>query len=145
MLLQPEKQDFIRVMTKEVEAHEAINHWTLIKKSKVNNKHKNKYGNLKTILSIWNFKRKRLPGGRSTKQKSRICSQGGMKQWVVNHWETYDPVVKWIIVRSLLGIEIIHELITRSVKFVPDFTQADLDMDVFMELTLGIGVDRNRG
>ena len=32
MLLQPEKQDFIRVMTKEVEAHEAINHWTLIKK-----------------------------------------------------------------------------------------------------------------
>ena len=38
-------------MIKEVEAHEAINHLTLIKKSDVKNKHKNKDRNLKTVLS----------------------------------------------------------------------------------------------
>ena len=50
MLLQPDKSYFIIAMIKEVESHEAINHWTLMKNSKVNNKHKNKDGKLKTIL-----------------------------------------------------------------------------------------------
>ena len=53
MLLQPDKSDFILTMIKEVEAHESRNHWTLMKKSEVNNNHINKDGNLKTIFSIW--------------------------------------------------------------------------------------------
>ena len=32
MLLQPEKSDLILSMIKEVKAHEAISHWTLMKK-----------------------------------------------------------------------------------------------------------------
>ena len=40
MLLQPEKLDFILANIKEFEAHESINHWTLIKNSEVNNHHK---------------------------------------------------------------------------------------------------------
>ena len=32
MLLQPEKSDLIIAMIKEVKAHEAISHWTLMKK-----------------------------------------------------------------------------------------------------------------
>ena len=35
-----------------------------MKKIELNNRHKNKYGNLKTILFIWSFKRKILPEGR---------------------------------------------------------------------------------
>ena len=50
MLLQPDKSDFIIAMIKEVEAHEARNHWALMKNSEVNNKHKNKDRRLKTIL-----------------------------------------------------------------------------------------------
>ena len=46
MLLKPDKSDFIIEMIKEVEEHEAINHWTLIKNIEFNNKHKNKYGKL---------------------------------------------------------------------------------------------------
>ena len=52
MLLQPDKSDYILSMIKEVEAHKAISHWTLVKNSEVNNKHKNKYSKIKTILSI---------------------------------------------------------------------------------------------
>ena len=40
MFLQPDKSDFILSMIKEVESHESTSHWTLIKKSEVNNKHK---------------------------------------------------------------------------------------------------------
>ena len=80
MLLQPEKSDFIICMIKEVEEHEAISHWTLTKKGEVNNKHKNKYGKLNTILYIWSFNRKIFPNGILTRHKPRLCAYGGMKQ-----------------------------------------------------------------
>ena len=64
-----------------------------MKNSEVNNNNKNKYGKLKTILSIWYFKHKIFTYGRSTKQKYRLCLHGIMQQWGVNYWETYVPVV----------------------------------------------------
>ena len=68
-------------MIKDAELHESRNHWTLMKKSEVKNKHKNKDGKLKTILSIWYFKRNRFPNGRLMKHKARICAHGGIQQW----------------------------------------------------------------
>ena len=56
-----------------------------MKNSEVKNKHKNKYGKIKTILSVCYFKHKRLPDGRLTKQKSRLCSHGGMQQLGVKY------------------------------------------------------------
>ena len=38
--MKPNKSDFIISMIEEVEAHEAINHWTLMKNSQLNNKRK---------------------------------------------------------------------------------------------------------
>ena len=52
MLLQPYKSDLVLSMIKEVEAHKARSHWTLMKKSEIKNKHKNNDGKLKTILFI---------------------------------------------------------------------------------------------
>ena len=67
-------------MIKEFEAHEARIHWTLIKNSEVNNKHKNKYGKLKNILSIWSFKRKRFPDGGLMKHKPRLFTHDLIQQ-----------------------------------------------------------------
>ena len=50
-----------------------------------------------------------------------------------------------ISARSLLSISHIHELTIRLIDFVIAFTQYDPDMYVFMDLTLGMGVDGNRG
>ena len=61
-------------MNKEVESYVARLHWPLMKKSEVNNKHKNKYWKLKNILSVWSFKRNRLPYGRLMKHKYRLCA-----------------------------------------------------------------------
>ena len=133
MLLQQDKSDFIISTIKWVMLHEAINHWTLLKNNKVNNKHKNKYGKIKTILSIWYFKRNILPEGRLMKHTYRLCSHRGMQQWGIDYWETYAPVVSLISVRSLLIIAIIHEFSKTSIEFVLAFTQDDIDVDVFME------------
>ena len=68
-----------------------------------------------------------------------------MQHWGVNYWKTYPPVVNWISVRSLLAISSIHELPNILTDFLLDFPLYDLDVDVFMDLPLGMGVDRNRG
>ena len=93
-----------------------------MKNIEVKNKHKNKYGKLKTILSIWYFKRMRLPYRILMKYKAILCSHGGLKQWGVDYQDTYAPVVNWISVRSILAISSIHELPSRSIDFVLAFT-----------------------
>ena len=85
MLLLLDKSDLIIVMIKYFEVHEARSHLTLINNIQSNSNHKNKDGNLKTILSIWYFKRKRFPDVGLTKHKSRICAHGGIQQWVVRY------------------------------------------------------------
>ena len=80
MLLQSDKSDFILAIIKKVKSHESRSHWTLIENSEVKNKHRNKDGNINTILSIWYFKRKRFTDGRLVKQKARLCARGGMQQ-----------------------------------------------------------------
>ena len=79
------------------------------------------------------------------KHKARLCAHGGIEQYGVNYWETYDLVIHCISVRSLLYIAIIHELSSISNDFLLAFPQYDLDVDVFMDLPLVIGVDGNRG
>ena len=144
VLLQSDKSNLILDIIKEVKAHKDRSHWKFMKNSEVNNKHKNKYGKPKTILSIWSFKRKIPQDGRLMKDEYILYSHGGMQQLIVNYWETYDPVVNWIIVRSLLAIASIHEFPIRSIDFVLAFTQDDLYVYVFVGIHLGMGVDGNR-
>ena len=80
MLLKIEKAYFIPDIIKEVESREARKYWTLMKKSEVKNKYKNQDGELKTILSIWYFKRNRLIDVRLMKHKARLFAHGVMQQ-----------------------------------------------------------------
>ena len=68
-----------------------------------------------------------------------------MQIWGVNYLLTYASVLNWIIVRSLLAIASIHSLLIRSIDFVLAFPQYGLDGDVFMDITLEMGVDESRG
>jgi hypothetical protein len=87
---------------------------------------------------IWSMKRKRIPGtGVIQKHKARLCAHGGQQVYGVNYWETYAPVVQWMSVRVMLCLSIIENLHSRSIDFVLAYPQADLDIDMFMELPLG--------
>ena len=78
------------------------------------------------------------------KHKAGLCANVGIQQWGINYWKTYDPVVNWISVRPLLSIASIHEFPSIPIDFVLAFPQADLDLDVFIEILLRMGVDRKR-
>ena len=138
MLVQEDKNDFIVAIGKEVLDHESRDHWTVMHRSEMPK-------GVKTIMAIWSFKRKRNPCGSILKHKARLCAHGGQQTWGVNYWETYAPVVNWLSVRTLLALSIIHDLETRSIDFVLAFPQADLDVDIFMELPYGFDIDGKRG
>ena len=95
-------------------------------------------GQQSTILAIWSFKCKIFPDGRLLKHRARLCDHGGMHKWVINYWETYAPLVKCISVQTLLAINKIHKLRSRSIDFVLEFPQTDLDVNVYMELPISI-------
>jgi hypothetical protein len=132
--------DFLEAMSVEIDAHEKRGHWTMVKRSSIP-------PGVKTIRAIWSFKRKRFPDGRINKHKARLCAHGGMQQWGENYWETYSPVVNMLSVRLLLALSHLHNLETESIDFVLAFPQADLDVDVWMELPEGmdpLGDESNR-
>ena len=130
MLKQLDRTEFIAVMGKEIDTHERRGHWELCKKSDVPD-------GMKTIMSLWAFKRKRLPSGDLLKHKARLCAHGGQQQWGINYWETYAPVANWASVRLLLALSHIHGLESKSIDFVLAFPQAVLDTEVYMEIPQG--------
>eukprot|EP00957_Ditylum_brightwellii_P150166 11435293-Ditylum_brightwellii.AAC.1 len=95
MLKQLDYKDFIHAMLKEIEVHECREHWTYMPHDNVPME-KRVNGKVKTIISIWSFKRKHFLSGELMKHKARLCTHGGMQQWGIDFWETYSPVVNWI-------------------------------------------------
>jgi len=118
-------------MNKEIYDHESRGHWDIVRRSTIP-------PGMKTIQAIWSFKRKRYPDGTLNKHKARLCAHGGMQQWGVSSWETYSPVVNMLTVRLLLALCNIHGLESKSIDFILAFPQADLDVDIWMELPTGI-------
>ena len=71
---------FFKAMTKEISENEAQYHWSMIEW------HEFPPG-VKTITSIWNFKRKRYPNGKLNKYKARICAMVVSKDVVETIWK----------------------------------------------------------
>ena len=94
----------------------------------------------KTIQAIWSFKQKRYPDGTLNKHKAQLCAHSGMQQWGISYWETYSPVVNMLTVSLLIDLCNIHGLESKSIDFILAFPQADLDVDIWMELPTDIVV-----
>ena len=138
MKRQPDKPKFITAMQKEISDHEKRKHWKLV--------HRSETKGAKTIMAIWSFRRKRDNIiGKVTKYKSRICAHGGMQEKGINYWETYAPVVQWMSVRIMLTLAAIKNLHTKSIDFVLAYPQADLDVEIYMELPQGFNVGTESG
>jgi hypothetical protein len=63
-----------------------------------------------------------------------------MQQGGVSYWETYSPVINMLTVCLLLALCNIHGLESKSIDFILAFPQADLDVDIWMELPTDIVV-----
>ena len=131
ILKQKDAADLIHSTIKEADDHEKRNHWEVLHRW-------DKPCVVKTILSIWDFRRKQSPNGRIIKQKARLCAHGGMQQYGVNDWETYYPAVNWISVQFLMIFAQIIKLGTKAIGLVLVFTQSDLDVHFYMEMPPGM-------
>lgn len=127
MLNYEEMSKFINIMEVKVNDHESRDCWSLVKHSDMTNE-------VKTILAICYFKRKIYPEGIISKYKARLCAHGEMQTWGENYSETYTSVVNCLSVWILFSLSVIHDLDARSIDFVLAFSQAHLDVDVFIEL-----------
>ena len=68
-----------------------------------------------------------------------------MQQWGESYWGTYSPVVNNLNVRIILAIAKIHSLDSKSIYFVLEFLQADLEETIWMQLLIGFQVDGTIG
>ena len=73
MVRRPHKDDFVRVMMKEVENHTIRGYWKIMKQSEI--------GSAKTIKEIWFFKRKRRPDGSLSRRKVHLCVYGRVQEF----------------------------------------------------------------
>ena len=131
---QPDCEEFIKAMIKELKDHHDNKHWRLVKRNSI--------GNAKTVKAIWAFKRKRRPDGSILKYKARLNAHGGMQIYRETYWDTYAPVVNLISIRMMLTLSVIHSLHTKSIDFTLAFPQADVKTTIYMEVPLGCEVQK---
>ena len=66
---QPDKNEFIKAMYKELKDHIERKHWMIVDLSSIPS-------NKKAIPMVWSMKRKRNPVGEIIKWKARLCAGG---------------------------------------------------------------------
>lgn len=133
---QPDRQQFIEAMEKEVLAQEGAGNWTLTLLNKV------PQGS--TILpAVWQMKRKRRISTREVyKHKARLNIDGSKQTKGLNYWDTYSPVASWSTIRMVLIMALIGNWQTRQIDFVLAYTQADAECDnMYMKIPRGFEVD----
>ena len=81
------------------------------------------------------MKRKRYAStGEISKYKARINVDGSKMAKGLHYEETYAPVVAWATIRFFLTLAIINNWHTRQFDFLMEFTQADIERDLYMKL-----------
>ena len=78
--------------------------------------------------------------GKVKKYEARICAHGGIQEKGINYGEKYAPVVQCMSIRIMLKLAEIENLHTKSIDFVLTYPQADLDVDIYIELLQGFNV-----
>ena len=134
ILKEDDRVKFIEAMLKKLKDHNSRDHCIFMNRDQMPK-------NTKTIMSIWSFKRKGFIVGRIMKYKARLYAHEGQQIYRVNYWETYSPGVNWISVRLLLTICHLRKLESESIDFVLAFPQADIEVDIYMNIPQGIAVD----
>ena len=132
---QDDREDFIDAMIKEIDDHTKNLYWEVVRRSMI--------GDAKNIKTIWSFNRKRRPDESLLKHKARLCAHRGMQEYGKNFWDTYDPVVNWSSVRLIITFALLNKIHLRSTDFILAFPQADTDVDIFMELPIGVDVPKD--
>ena len=89
------------------------------------------------LQSTWIFRRKRYPDRALKKYKANLCVRGDKQIEGVDVFDTYAPVVSWIIIKLLLVFSSIFHMNKQQVDYTNAFFQTTLDQTLFVELSVG--------
>ena len=112
------KEKFKEAMLKEVATHLECKHWELNAITEV-------AASTKLLDSVWAMRRKRcLTTGEVYTYKVRLNAHGGQQVHGIHYWDTYAPVVTWLLL--MLTLMLLHKWSTLTVDFVLLYPQADV-------------------
>ena len=129
---QPDAQEFIKAIVKEVEAHMKDTYWKHVKQSKV----LPGTGVLPPIWAMyckWNLTTNKIKG-----HKARLNTHGGKQVYDMNYYETYAPVVTWFAIKFMIIVAIMLMWLMQQIDFIQANTKAQIEQDMYMELSQGI-------
>ena len=95
-LNEPDAEEFLKAMVKEVDDHVRREHWRIVSIGEMLLASGYKE---KPIMGVWSMKRKHNPLG---KYKARLCAHGRQTIKGIHYENTYAPVVTWTTIRFLL-------------------------------------------
>jgi hypothetical protein len=70
-----------------------------------------------------------------------LNAHGGQQEEGVNYWDTDAPVVCWMSVRLMLVLILKEKLQSRSIKFTLAYPQANLNVNIYLELPMGFQLE----
>jgi hypothetical protein len=134
---QPDREQFIRAMKKEVNDHTTNGNWMVVHRSEVPK-------GQQVLPAVWSMKRKRRIATREVyKWKARLTVHGGKQTKGINYWDTYAPLVQWSTTRLFLTMSVLRDWYCRQLDFVLAYTQADAECELYMEIPRGFTVEGN--
>jgi hypothetical protein len=132
VLRQPDTKEFVQAVIKEVKGQVDSNNWTLKKRSEVPD-------DVQIMPSVWSLQCKRnLTTNKVKSHTVRLNLRSGKQVYGRNYFETYAPVVTWFAIRLMIIFSIIFSWALCQVAFVMAYPQAQIKMDIYMELPQGI-------
>ena len=123
-------QDFTKfktAMLKEIRELEAKETWKMVPHSQVPADHK-------VLPSTWVLKRNRYPDARLRNYKAWFCADRSKQVRGRDCNNTYAPVVLWSTIRLMMTMYMVLDLKSGQVDYINAFVQAELDMEVHVEL-----------
>ena len=96
------------------------------------------------LTSKWVFKKKRDPTGAITRYRARLVVRGFGQQAGVDYGSIFAPVVRYTTIRLLLALSAHYGLYKTHLDTPKAFTQAELDVPLFMKAPPGIVLPRGK-
>ncbi len=72
-----------------------------------------------------------------TKYEAHLNLHGGKQTYGMNYFETYAPIVTWFVIRLLIVFAILYGWYLKQIDFVMAYTEAPIEMKMYMELSMG--------
>ncbi len=133
---EPDRDQFIAAMQKEVRDQSENQNFSVIHKSKVPR-------GATTLPSVWQMKRKRDIKTRQVKKwKARLNVDGSRMQKGIHYTDTYAPVASWNSIRLLLTMTAVHAWHTKQLDYVLAYPQAPVEKPLYMKIPKGFSIDK---